>query len=271
MIRIFSFGGGVQSVACLVLAAQGRIEYRTFVFANVGDDTENPATVAYIRDVAMPYAFANGIQLITLEPKVTLMEKLMRDDRSIPIPVRMSNGAPGNRSCTVDYKIKPIARFAKKAGAKPDAKAIIGIGISTDEIIRAKPNRIEYLQSEWPLIDLGLSRNDCKILIAKAGLPVPPKSACFFCPFQRLSQWQKLYDEQPQLFAKSVEVENFLIQKRIKIGKDALYLTQYGESLAKVVTGAHQGQTEIDFGLSCGPFLCEGDNSDSELIVKKTR
>ena len=31
-IRVFSFGGGVQSVACLVLAAQGKIDYKTFVF-----------------------------------------------------------------------------------------------------------------------------------------------------------------------------------------------------------------------------------------------
>ena len=27
------------------------------------------------------------------------------ESRSLPIPVRMSNGAPGNRSCTADFKI----------------------------------------------------------------------------------------------------------------------------------------------------------------------
>ncbi len=34
---VFSCGGGVQSTACLVLAAQGKIPYQTFIFANVGD------------------------------------------------------------------------------------------------------------------------------------------------------------------------------------------------------------------------------------------
>jgi hypothetical protein len=39
--RVVSYGGGVQSNALLVLAAQGRIDYRTFLFANVGDDSEH--------------------------------------------------------------------------------------------------------------------------------------------------------------------------------------------------------------------------------------
>jgi 3'-phosphoadenosine 5'-phosphosulfate sulfotransferase (PAPS reductase)/FAD synthetase len=49
MIRVFSYGGGVQSTAALVLAAQGVIDYHTFLFANVGEDSENPDTLAYVR------------------------------------------------------------------------------------------------------------------------------------------------------------------------------------------------------------------------------
>ena len=45
MIRAISFGGGVQSTALLVLASQGKIDFRTFLFANVGDDSEHPATL----------------------------------------------------------------------------------------------------------------------------------------------------------------------------------------------------------------------------------
>jgi hypothetical protein len=54
--RVVSYGGGVQSNALLVLAAQGRIDYRRFLFANVGDDSEHPATLRYVRDVALPSA-----------------------------------------------------------------------------------------------------------------------------------------------------------------------------------------------------------------------
>jgi hypothetical protein len=43
---VFSYGGGVQSTAGLVLAAAGRINFPNFVFANVGEDAEHPATLA---------------------------------------------------------------------------------------------------------------------------------------------------------------------------------------------------------------------------------
>ena len=38
MLKVFSYGGGVQSTAALVLAAQGKIDYQTFLFCNVGAD-----------------------------------------------------------------------------------------------------------------------------------------------------------------------------------------------------------------------------------------
>lgn len=41
-LRVFSFGGGVQSTAALVLAAQGEIDFTAFIFANVGADSEHP-------------------------------------------------------------------------------------------------------------------------------------------------------------------------------------------------------------------------------------
>ena len=40
-VNVFSFGGGVQSMACLVLAAQKKIDASLFLFANTGDDAEN--------------------------------------------------------------------------------------------------------------------------------------------------------------------------------------------------------------------------------------
>jgi hypothetical protein len=39
-LRVISYGGGVQSTALLVLAAQGRIDFGVFLFANVGDDSD---------------------------------------------------------------------------------------------------------------------------------------------------------------------------------------------------------------------------------------
>ncbi|MFP5503735.1 MAG: phosphoadenosine phosphosulfate reductase, partial [Candidatus Sericytochromatia bacterium] len=104
-LRAFSFGGGVQSVACLVLAAHGRIDYKTFVFADVGTDSEHPATMAYYEQYAKPFAERHGLELVIVQNLKrdgsfeSILEKLHRTQRSIDIPVRMQNGAPGRRSC----------------------------------------------------------------------------------------------------------------------------------------------------------------------------
>lgn len=262
-LRVFSFGGGVQSVACLVLAAQGKIDYKTFVFCDVGEDTENPETHKYIEQYVLPFAKKHEIEFHKVMKqykgkKITLWQKLMIESRSIDIPVRMSNGAPGRRNCTVEFKIKPIASFIKSLGATKINRGIVGIGISTDEAHRAKPNRIPHLVSEFPLIDMGLSRLDCKKIISDAGLPVPPKSACFFCPFQRKQSWENLYSQQRDLFDRSVALEQTLNARRKKLGKDSVWLTGYNIPLSEVVTGFHELQLSI-WGAeehSCGPFLC---------------
>ena len=61
---VFSCGGGVQSTACLVLAAQGHIPYKKFIFSNVGNKAESPATIKYINTVLKPYAERNGVEWI---------------------------------------------------------------------------------------------------------------------------------------------------------------------------------------------------------------
>ena len=44
-MRVISYGGGVQSTALVVLAAQGKIGHvDAALFANVGDDSEHPAS-----------------------------------------------------------------------------------------------------------------------------------------------------------------------------------------------------------------------------------
>jgi hypothetical protein len=231
MKYIFSCGGGVQSTACLVLAAQGAIPYRTFIFANVGDKAESPKTIAYIRDHLRPYAAAHGIEWVDVrksrrsgEP-VDLYEELHRPTRSIDIPVRMSSGAPGNRNCTVHFKIKPIAKWIKNNAPN----CTLGKGISTDEPHRATPSReSDGYTSAYPLIELGYSRSDCLRIAAKAGLPQPPKSSCWFCPYKTTDQWITLRREHPDLFSKAAALEDSLNAKREAIGKDHVYMAAVG-------------------------------------------
>lgn len=267
-LRVISYGGGVQSTALLVLAAQGCIDFRAFLFANVGDDSEDPATLKYIERHAKPYAARHGIELYELR-KVrqrgqaagqveTLYGRLTREgSRSLPIPVRMSNGAPGTRSCTTTYKIEVIGQWLKEHGANKDNKATVGIGISLDEIERVNNRRaMPYEQPVYPLLDQDppLRRHDCQRIIAAAGLPIPPKSACWFCPFHRPSTWGEMRRDRPELFKQACGLENVLNSRRAELGRDPVYLTRFNRPLADAIPKAQDMLPLLDAGE--GP-LCD--------------
>jgi hypothetical protein len=248
-VRLFSFGGGVQSTAVLVLQAQGKLwrPYDWFVFADVGHDSENPDTITYVETIAKSYAAKYGIKFVEVqkttygEPE-TLWGYIHRVEKSVPIPARMSNGAPGNRSCTNDFKIKVVDKWIKSHGY---THATVGLGLSVDEFGRVRnerwhdsvgKKRIGFCKKrEHPLIDLRMSRQDCHNIIRDAGLPMPPKSACFFCPFKRRNEWIEFKKAEPLLFEKCVQLEKRINEKRNAMGRDFVYLHSSCKPLAQAV------------------------------------
>lgn len=246
-VRAISFGGGQQSTALLVLAAQEQIDYRTFLFANVGNDSEQPETLRYIEEHARPYAEKHGLELVDLsrigqsgprrgETRTLLADLERPDSKSIGIPVHMNGGGPGTRQCTDRYKIKVIADELARRGATEENPATVGIGISLDEIHRAN-NRssIPHERVVYPLLELGLRRTDCQRIIRAAGLPVPPKSACWFCPMKRPTEWHELRRTQPDLFEHACRLEDQLVERRARLGKDPAYLTGLGRPLRQAI------------------------------------
>lgn len=231
LFRAFSYGGGVQSNAVLVLAAQKRIYYDVFIFANVGADSENPATLEYIEKWAKPYAKAHGIELVEVArikdgERFTLKQKIYWD-RGVPIPARMGgNGMPGKRGCTEDWKINVVGKYIDTLSVP---YVVQGLGISLDEFSRARTTewykQNHFMQRrEYPLINMRLSRSDCLRIVQEAGLPEPPKSSCFFCPFHKRSEWIEMKREQPDLFQQAVEIEKHMNEKVGKTGREAFYL-----------------------------------------------
>lgn len=245
LIKVFSFGGGQQSVAALVLAAQGRIDYRTFVFANVGDDSERKGTLAYVEEYAKPFADEHGLELVELRrimqrgpengQERTLLTHLKQSPKSIDIPVRMANGAPGNRNCTAQWKIEIVARETKRRGATEDNRAVVGVGISVDEIERAKDSTIAWQVTDHPLLDLRMRRTDCQRVILAAGLPLPPKSACWFCPMKRPEDWHEMRRNEPADFAQACDLEDLINKRRESLGKDHVYFTRFAQPLRQAI------------------------------------
>jgi hypothetical protein len=245
-IRSVSYGGGRQSTALLVLAAQGLIDFPLFIFANTGVDSEHPATLAYLEQHAQPYAAAHGIELVEVHKTYKgkpegIHERIMRPGIvSQIIPVRSSaDGPPMSRSCTVDYKIEQIGKELRSRGASPENPATVAVGISLDEMHRANRKNRPYERivypllrmDDGPLLDRPMRTDDCIRVIRNAGLPVPPKSACFFCPFHSMGEWIRQRRDEPELFAKSVEVERTISAK----AGEPRYLTRTGLPLDQAV------------------------------------
>lgn len=236
-----SYGGGVQSSAMIVLAAQGRLGYPVTdaLFSNVGDDSEHPATLSYVRDVMTPWAAEHGITVHELHRTLrdgtteTLWGRLTRPGhKATTIPVRGENGAPQSRHCTRDFKVQVVGKWLKAHGATADDPATVCIGISTDEIQRANNKNTEnYQRSAYPLLDLGMSRTDCLAVIAQVGLPEPHKSSCFFCPFHSAQTWAEMRRDEPDLFAASVALEGMIQGRQRARGFKPLYITDRGAKL----------------------------------------
>jgi hypothetical protein len=252
-LRVFSYGGGVQSTAALVLASQDKIDFKTFIFSNVGADSEHPATLRYVAEVSKPFAAKHGIKMVELNhirrdgQEGTLYRKLTRPgSRSTGIPIYFeSTGAHGMRSCTSEFKIRRIAVWQRRHGATREDPAVTGLGISLDEYQRMRTDSgIDTQILEYPLIDLRLTRQDCMNIISAAGLPVPPKSSCWFCPFHSINTWRKLKEEEPELFDKAIELEQILSDRAISGGRGKVFLTRRMQPLAQVTAGT---QHALDF------------------------
>jgi hypothetical protein len=120
-VRSVSFGRGVQSTALLVWA-QERLDFDLFLFANVADDSEQPATLRYVRESPPPSppwpgsnwsncAATRGGTRTRASPRPCTGADPAR------VAVRPDPGAdeqrrPRHRSCTADFKV----RWAMNAG-----------------------------------------------------------------------------------------------------------------------------------------------------------
>jgi hypothetical protein len=129
-------------------------------------------------------------------------------------PFFTAAGGMLRRQCTHDFKIRPITSKIRemiglKRGAKGPKLPIVHqwIGISVDESLRMKPSQASYIEHRWPLIEKNMDRTACIAWCKENGHPVPPKSACTFCPFRDDAEWAAMKARSPQAFADAVSVD----------------------------------------------------------------
>jgi hypothetical protein len=206
-----AFGGGINSTAMLVGMLQRGFWQRAIwpkwvVFADTGG--EKPETYRHVDLVEQWLKDTGDLELHRV--KKDSMYESLEDEclRNNTLPAL----AFGWRSCSDKWKQAPQQKFmnhdeqAKEIWAS-GGKIIKAIGFGVDELHRAKPYEDEKYRNWYPLIDWKWNRNDCIEAIKRAGLPVPPKSSCFYCPAMRKSEIVQLSKDNPALYARALAME----------------------------------------------------------------
>lgn len=221
-ITVISLGMGVQSVTLAAMSALGNLPPVT---AAIHADTthERQGTYAYA-EWFNPWLEAHGVRVLTVSDKSS---GAVSDagDKNILIPAftlagkgfsateyaAVGNAAGGldsveltegqlRRQCTSRWKITPIRQAVRRLLAEQNLDATPGIveqwiGISQDEFQRARTSDVQYITHRYPLLDKRMTRADCIAYLQAHDLPVPPKSACVFCPYHNRHAWQELKRE----------------------------------------------------------------------------
>jgi len=216
-LRVLSLGAGVQSTTCLLLAAEGhlpRLDYAIF------SDTqwEPKAVYEHLDRIEREIAAPAGIPILRVTAGTIRKDALDPGHRfaSMPLHIRNPNGEAGltRRQCTSEYKLKPIKRQVRELLGYPHPTRVPRgvfveqwIGISADEIHRAKDSGIGYMHNVHPLLDLGYTRADCQRLLRSRGFGATPKSSCLGCPYHGNRQWREIRDESPEEWRDVVEFD----------------------------------------------------------------
>ena len=117
------------------------------------------------------------------------------------------------RWCTVNLKIKPFEDYVG------EDKAYNYVAIRADEDREGykplKTPSLRNIEPKYPFKEDGITKEDVYRILEESGLGLPDyyewrtRSGCYFCFFQRKSEWVGLLEQHPDLFELAKEYEKF--------------------------------------------------------------
>lgn len=220
---------------------------------------DSSALAIYLRDKVseMEYFFCDtGAELPETYEYLTRLEVILRKpivrlnaQRGFDHWFEVFRGAlpsPQMRWCTKNMKIKPIENWI---GEVP---AISYVAIRADESnrkghISKKPN----IQTRFPFVEDGIEHDGVMQILTDVGIGLPAyyewrtRSGCYFCFYQRKTEWIGLADRHPDLFERAVAIERKVlcdagINGDADFGNQAMRSRQYtwsrGETLLELLS-----------------------------------
>ena len=270
-MRILNLGAGVQSTTVYLMAHAGEIQpYDYAIFADTGEEPQ-----AVYRHLEWLRSLG-GIPIL-IRSAGRLGEDLIQGRNSTggrfaAIPAYVDHGpgrreGRGRRQCTREYKIDVIERTIRREllGLKPRQRIPNGVtvmqayGISIDEAgrsirIRERIRRHSpWITPEFPLLDRLMSRADCIRWLQSRVPHEVPKSSCVFCPYKSNEQWRWLRDNDPEGWARAVEIDEALrngdAAARGMKGRQFIHRSCVPLREADLGSGSSPGQ--LSFALEC--------------------
>ena len=193
MRHVLGISGGKDSAA-LAIYMRDRVPEMEYFFCDTG--SELPETYEFLQRLEAVL----GRQIVRLNPDKDFDHWLWVYKGTLP--------SPQMRWCTKMLKIKPLEAWIG------DDPAVTYVAIRADErregYISHKPN----ISARFPFKEDGIDKAGVTAILEDGGVGLPAyyewrtRSGCYFCFFQRKSEWVGLADRHPDLFEKAIEYED---------------------------------------------------------------
>ena len=195
MMRVVSYGGGVDSTAMIIRMLERKEKIDLIVFADTG--AEWPETYNYIWMFRGWLLQHHGLVMSLVQADVGPMYPYLFARKTFPdrmFPRHIEK-----------WKIRPVELFVQACRAGQQVEMCLGIDY--DEADRVRTPRRKWITNRYPLVDWMIGRRGAENIIKNAGLPIPMKSGCWFCPFTDNKRWLKLKHGHPELFTLARQME----------------------------------------------------------------
>jgi hypothetical protein len=234
---IVCYGAGVDSTAMLIAMYQQGIRPDLITFADTGG--EKPETLEQV-GIMSDWLAARGWPRVTVCKYQTTTAPYDDLEGNNTANETLPSLAFGHKSCSIKWKQQPqdfVVKGCSKGPNKRDphplwleAQAsgvkpvkLIGYDAGPADLRRSK--RLKECDDNfrycYPLQQLGWTRENCIDAILDAGLAVPIKSACWFCPASQKWELYYLAGRHPELFERALELEHIAMTgKHSRWGSD---------------------------------------------------
>ena len=138
--------------------------------------------------------------------------------------------SPSMRWCTRKLKIEPFEKYVGESPVK------LYVGIRADENREGYISTKSNIEAVFPFKEDGIVKQDVERILGQSGVGLPDyykwrtRSGCYFCFYQRKTEWVGLMENHPELFERSKSYE------KVEEG----YTWVQGESLEDIAARADE-------------------------------